>query len=274
MTKIKAEFNREIYEARPWYHDFSSLGVQTHFPETGIKKLTSDYSFSYISKRFFKNPINFMNSLINLLSSKSSKWCEWALKNQIEKEKFILPYIDTAIKSCRKNSIKPSVLEMFCADGYYSFWMKKRYDIGDMTAIDIDERSIELGKTMNHILNEKIDFKCLDVFNLPTNKKYNIVLCAGGLYHLKDPKELIELAYKITDNFLIIQSVITMETEDKNYFISPAPGWKHGSRFTDSKLRQWIVDAGFKIVKHERNKLHANKKLSDRGSTYYLCKKV
>ncbi len=275
--KKSAKFYKEIYEARPWYHDFSSLGVQTYFPDdsAGIKKLTSDYSIKYMTKRFISEPAGFIRSATNLLSGRSSKWCEWALQNQAEKEKFILPYLDTAIRACKEGDTqKPSVLEMFCADGYYSFWMSKNYDIGGITAVDLDERSIQLGRIMNSVLKENIDFKCMDVFDLPPDKKYDVILCAGGLYHLADPKKLLNLAYEITTRFLVIQTVITLESEDKDYFVRPAPGWKHGSRFTDAGLRSWIDQIGFKVVKHGRNELRGNERLSDRGSTYYLCEKV
>jgi hypothetical protein len=100
-----------------------------------------------------------------------------------------------------------------------------------------------------------------------------MILCAGGLYHLSDPKKLLKLCYKITKHYLAIQTVVTLETEDKDYFVSPAPGWKHGCRFTDAGLREWLKQIGWKIVKHDRNELRANLQLSDRGSVYYLCKK-
>lgn len=32
--KKKAKYCTEIYESRPWYHDFSSLSVQTNFENT------------------------------------------------------------------------------------------------------------------------------------------------------------------------------------------------------------------------------------------------
>lgn len=273
-----AKFYKEIYDLRPWYHDFSPLGVQTYFTtgDRGIKGMTTEYSASYLIKRFVKNPINFIRSARNLLSGKSEKWSVLATLGQGQKlkETFILPYLDFAIKACKKRKIsKSSILEMFCADGYYSLLLRKNYDLGEISAVDLDKRSIQQACAMNSVLNGNVDFKCMDVFDLSANKKYDVILCAGGLYHLSDPKKLLKLSYKIVKHYMVLQSVITLETEDKNYFIKPAPGWKHGCRFTDARLRCWLEEIGFRIVKHGRNELPSWERLSDRGSAYYLCTK-
>lgn len=277
-VRPSAKFYKEIYDLRPWYHDFSPLGVQTYFTKGGggIKDVTLEYSAKYLAKRFFKNPVNFVRSTRNLLLGRSEKWSVLAMSGQGQKlkEKFILPYLDRAISTCKKKGISsPSILEMFCADGYYSLWLRKNYDVGEITAVDSDERSIRQARAMNSVLNGNVDFKCVDVFDLPLNKKYDIVLCAGGLYHLSDPEKLLKLVHEITKHYLVLQTVITLETEDKDYFVKPAPGWKHGCRFTDAKLRSWLDQIGFKIIDHGRNELISWGRLSDRGSTYYLCEK-
>jgi len=277
-ARSPAKFYKEIYNLRPWYHDFSSLGVQTYFSagKTGLKGTALEYSPRYIIERFFKSPFHFMRSAGDILLGKEQKWSELAIKEQGQKikEEFILPFLDSAIRRCKKkNTPKPSILEMFCADGYFSFWMRKNYNIKKITAVDLDKRSIQQARVMTSVLDVNIDFKCMDVFDLPLSKKYDIILCAGGLYHLSDPKKLLKLSYEIAKRYLVLQSVITLETEDKDYFVRPAPGWKHGCRFTDAKLRSWIEEIGFKIAKHERNVFRGNRRLLDRGSAYYLCKK-
>lgn len=273
-TQKSAKFYEKVYNARPWYHDFSSLGVQTYFSRSGLGGTISEYSPKYLVERFFESPLNFAKSAKNVLTGQSSMWCEWAIQNQRYKEKFMLQYLAAAVNGCRQaGASNPSVLEMFCADGYYSFWMKKNLAVGKVTAIDMDKRSIQLGRIMNSVMREDIDFISMDVFDVPPNKKYDMILCAGGLYHLSDPEKLLKLCYRVAKHYMVVQTVVTLETEDKDYFVRPAPGWKHGCRFTDARLGEWLKRIGWKIVKHDRNELRANRQLSDRGSAYYLCRK-
>ncbi|MCP5101623.1 MAG: hypothetical protein GY943_39265, partial [Chloroflexi bacterium] len=77
---------------------------------------------------------------------------------------------------------------------------------------------------------------------------------------------------KITKGYLVIQSAITLETEDPDYFVSPAPGWKHGSRFTHDGLKKWLQEIGWEIIEEGRNELTGNPRLTDRGSSYFLCR--
>ena len=65
-----------------------------------------------------------------------------------------------------------------------------------------------------------------------------------------------------------------METEDEDYFVTPAPGWTWGCRFTDAKLRNWIEELDWKIIDYKRNTLRGNKQLKDKSSVYYLCQKT
>jgi hypothetical protein len=102
-------------------------------------------------------------------------------------------------------------------------------------------------------------------------KTYDLVLCAGGLYHLERPNVFLELLRPVTRGYLVVQSVVTLETEDPSYFISPTPGLRHGSRFTHAGLERWLVEAGWQILAQDRNELPGNKLARDRGSSYFLC---
>ena len=71
--------------------------------------------------------------------------------------------------------------------------------------------------------------------------------------------------------YLILQTVVTLESEDPDYFITPAPGWKHGSRFTHAAVKKWLTETGFTILDEARNELEGNSRLCNRGSSYFLC---
>ena len=76
---------------------------------------------------------------------------------------------------------------------------------------------------------------------------------------------------RITRRYLVIQSVVTLETDDPDYFCTPAPGLRHGSRFTQAALAKWLAGAGWDVLDQALNELPGNKLARDRGSCYFLC---
>ena len=66
-----------------------------------------------------------------------------------------------------------------------------------------------------------------DVFSFVgrSQQRYDLVLCAGGLYHVSDPAALLEAVKGVVRRYLVVQSVVTLETEAPDYFVHPAPGW-------------------------------------------------
>ena len=127
---------------------------------------------------------------------------------------------------------------------------------------------------MNEYLNlADIYFECKDVFEIDEGDQYDIILCAGGLYHISDPVKLLKKCYKITKQFLILQTVITQETNSPDYFVTPAPGWQHGCRFSDSGLKNRLEEIGWITYEHATNELTGNYRACDKGSSYYLLGK-
>ena len=100
---------------------------------------------------------------------------------------------------------------------------------------------------------------------------YDLVLCTGGLYHLTDPCGFQQRLRKTGSRYLVVQSVVTLETDAPDYFVNSAPGWRHGSRFTHAGLGQWLTEACWRILECATNELDANTRLCDRGSSYYRC---
>ena len=72
---------------------------------------------------------------------------------------------------------------------------------------------------------------------------------------------------------MILQTVITLETESEDYFVSQATGCKHGCKFTKAWLVKRLKDVGWNILEKERNILSGNERLCDNGSSYFLLKK-
>lgn len=105
-----------------------------------------------------------------------------------------------------------------------------------------------------------------------SSKTYDLVLCAGGLYHSSEPVGLLRRVRRASRGFAVLQSVVTLETEDEGYFVRPAPGWRHGCRFTHAWLRQRLREIGFRVEEEARAELPGNRRRRDRGSSFFLCR--
>ncbi len=223
MKKIK-----EIYDFRPWYHDFGALGVQTNFhPE----------------KRF------------GLIGKKVPQNCR-SMKQQPRKESAITPYIHKVL-DCVSSKDSLSILDLFCSDGYYGFFAQKHCKTAMLTGVDKNKKDIDRCRIISHHLNfGQTTFVCDDVYNyVETAKQFDVILCFGGLYHLSEPWRLLKSLRKITGQYLIVQSAITVEHDNPEYFETPNPWFRTwGSLFTNSKLLQMVQDAGFKVMANVTNK--------------------
>ncbi len=124
-----------------------------------------------------------------------------------------------------------------------------------------------MSKILGHIENTKYENR--SVFDI--NGSYDIVICAGGLYHISNPKELLESLKKHTSKALVIQTVYSLESNDESYFESPCPGWFWGCRFSYKYLINMVKNAGWVIAEERSNELKGNLLSRDRGSAYLLC---
>lgn len=263
---------KEVYDLRPWYHDFARLGLQTvfHKPSTLGGRITGALrKLTRAAERVVRSgPVEKGEklSLRHLFSRTPSPH----LVNQHHKEQVILPFLKQALTQL---GYAPSCLDLFCADGYYSCVLARFRPDAVITGVDLDAMEIERAQTASRLLKaEHCRFVVADVWEfLRRAEPYDLVMCTGGLYHLREPRRFLEMLYPVCAGLLVVQSVVTLETEDPGYFVSPAPGWKHGSRFTHAGLRSWLEEIGWEVVKEQRNELSGNWRLCDRGSSYFLC---
>ena len=100
-----------------------------------------------------------------------------------------------------KNMQNKTVLDIGAWDGYYSFECERRG--AKVTAIE--KNYYEGFLTAKKILNSKVKFQKMDLFDLP-KKQYDIVLFLGVLYHLKNPVKALEIMHTITKDLLLIDS--------------------------------------------------------------------
>ncbi|MDW8351886.1 MAG: class I SAM-dependent methyltransferase [Anaerolineae bacterium] len=258
---------REVRALHPWYHDFSRLGLMTHFPPRRIDQLSAllnplrrKFDSRYVEKgeRF---------SLRQFLKPTPPAH----LVNQRAKEQVIEAYMRRCLADISTDP--PECLDLFCADGYYACLLATICPDASITGVDLDAQEIRRAQTAARLLKlSHVHFEVANVWTFVRSASaYDLILCTGGLYHLSRPSDFLRVLRPIGRGYLIVQSVVTLETDDANYFVSPAPGWKHGSRFTHAALGRWLEQAGWLTVEHRLGELPANARLCDRGSSYYLC---
>src|SRR3990172_12192463 len=185
--------------------------------------------------------------------------------NQISKELMITSYLLKAMEYVRRDySKKATVLELFCADGYYAH-IAARWGAGRAKGVDIKASNIALAERASKLLGHThlCEFETGDVHEI--SQYFDIVLCTGGLYHISDPKGLLAKIRNLFPRYLICQSVVTLTTDDEDYFESPAPGWMHGCRFTSAGMEKMLLETGWEIIEFYENELLGNTRMEDRG---------
>lgn len=185
-----------------------------------------------------------------------------------------MSHIDRALSNLGPG---PDCLELFCADGFYSCRIKSLSRQATVTGVDRDLDHIRRAEAMARRLGlHDLEFIGDDVgdFLERSSRPYDLVVCAGGLYHVSHPLALLRRMGKASRGFLVLQSVVTLETEDESYFVRPAPGWRHGCRFTHGWLRERLRELGWRVEEEARAELPGNRRRRERGSSFFLCRVV
>lgn len=192
--------------------------------------------------------------------------------NQRCKEPYILGYLLLALAKARgkRPTYRPSLLELFCADAYYAM-VAKRFGAGKVVAVDCDAQALASARLARAALAVDVELRRGDVRRFPAGEAFDVVLCAGGLYHLANPARFLERVRQNVRRYLVVQTVVSLETAAPDYFVTPAPQWRHGSRFSLAYLLRMLADAGFHVIHSSFNHLAANRRPCDRGSAYVLC---
>lgn len=275
------EFVRELYDLRPWYHDFSSLGFDTMFldlPLTFEERIQRAHQVAAFNlRRLWGAPLT---STVPGGQSEQARSIREILRrtpsshliNQPIKEGRLMHFIGRALSNLGPS---PACLELFCADGFYTCRVKSISPQARITGVELDGDHVRRAETIARRLGlENVDFLNEDVrgFLERSSERYDVVLCAGGLYHMTDPEQLLRQIGKVARNYIVLQSVVTLETEDPSYFVQPAPGWRHGCRFTHAWLRERLHEIGWRLLDEARAELPGNRRLRDRGSSFFLCR--
>src|SRR3990172_699706 len=133
------QFVRDLYELRPWYHDFSALGLDTTFlqvPLTLGERLRGILQFDGTSRP---------SSIRDIFRRSPSSH----VLNQRIKEKHLIRLLTGALSELEP---RPVCLELFCADGYYSCRLATLAPGAEVTAVDLDPEHIQRAETIARYL--------------------------------------------------------------------------------------------------------------------------
>jgi hypothetical protein len=120
---------------------------------------------------------------------------------------------------------------------------------------------------------DQVDFLRMEANDIDSLSPVDIVANIGGLYHVSNPRDILEKSYRMARRYLIVQSVVSMANDDDSYFETPAPGWTWGCRFSRSSFLKMIGELKYDVVDTHFNELEGNDRLEDRGSVYLLVRK-
>ena len=144
------------------------------------------------------------------------------------------------------------MLDIGAWDGYFSFEFERR---GAARVLAIDTHSWDHGALdcflfARERLSSKVEFRRMDVHELDPDQvgRFDLVFCAGVLYHLRNPLIGLERIRRVTRDRLILEThsllpalhewtpLITFFPGDED---APQFAWHHGGYPT----RAWLLDA-------------------------------
>ena len=105
-----------------------------------------------------------------------------------------------------------SVLDVGCWDGYFSFESEKK---GTSEVVSLDNPNYRWGgmngyNYLHNHYNSNAKFVTGNVYKLKdslSDKKFDIVLCYGVLYHLSDPLLALKNLFEVCNDSLILEGV-------------------------------------------------------------------
>ena len=152
------------------------------------------------------------------------------------------------------------VLDIGTWDGFFSFEFERR----GAEVLSIDVWTDDMLKTFlfaREKLNSKVDYKRIDVYDLNPDVigKFDIVFCAGALYHFRYPLKALECIYNVTKGFLILETVAMLPFIHERFpMIGFFPGDEEAissgrprgicGAATMSWLREALLSAGFSKI--------------------------
>lgn len=194
--------------------------------------------------------------------------------NQRAKAPIIIAYVALALAKARIEGRPLTFTELFCADAYYAMVASR---LGADWCVGVDNDRDGFFPTATRIA-ERLGITNLSLQNveIQSDSQYeqvDVVANVGGLYHVDDPEGILALSYGMARRYLIVQTVVSVATDDPDYFERPAPGWTWGNRYSRASFDRMLRRLCPRVIDSHFNVLEGNDRAEDRGSVYYLIEK-
>jgi len=164
-----------------------------------------------------------------------------------------------------------TTLRCLGADGYYAMVARA---MGASRALGIDndrDGSLQNARRVVDALGlTNVEFRQQPVEEIDESEHFSIVLNVGGLYHVNDPESVLDRSYRLATDYLIVQTVVSLATDDPDYFEAPAPGLPWGNRYSRSGFERTIARRRWRVLDQAFNQLTGNQRPEDLGSLYFL----
>jgi hypothetical protein len=241
-----------IYQARPWMHDYTALGLTTDFS-----------NYPSLGERCV--------NLVRGALGKGVFTTQGSHGNQKVRDVQILPALDRAFALHLENhGPVTSFLDTFSNDGFYAFWVAERHQTPRITCVELNIDDVRKGRLMASVLKKpEVEFICQDVHDMDATP-VDIALCMGGLYHVTDPDAVVT-KLRAKAKYLVAHSVTSTLSNDPAYFVSPAPYLVHGCRFSHEYFLSMLARAGWKILQSGHAVYPNPTNEHSAGSSWALC---
>lgn len=126
---------------------------------------------------------------------------------------------DKLIKTLPKDLRGASVLDIGCNAGYFSIQLKLQ-NAGRVLGIEAWEDYFKQAEICKKIWGLDIEYRFLDAHQIGSIKeRFDLVIFAGLLYHLKNPLAVLELAGGICDDAILVETEIIPEDSRNCIFV-------------------------------------------------------
>ncbi len=184
---------------------------------------------------------------------------EFILNNEY-KQQMVTDWISHAVKG-------KSVLDLFSANGIFTF-LAALAGAREIVGVEYSKERVECAEFLASTLKTdcKISFVEMDVYKINEyfDRKFDVGLCLGGLYHVADPALLLRLLGDVITEHLIMQTSQVLSfpgnwakfiVRGKDLTLKGMTSIRGGYgtwRYTPGCLRELLLHGGFRILEETR----------------------
>lgn len=196
-----------------------------------VKKKTSEDIIAYWEKRG-SSAFVFQGEIYYTITS---------LPLYLKRRKLLLNLVEPIIQRIAENSVTSiNVLDFGCGDGYYSCWLKEKFDHINVFGCDLSVKMIEMAKSRANSKNINIKYKVSDS-SIPFSGKFDIIIVNAVLAHVIDSNNLLLILKNMKDHLNFNGIILIYESTSE----IPRQGstWH---RRTQKQYEEYFIKVGLK----------------------------